>query len=426
MIKLSEPLMRSRLDTDWYKFTMGNYIHEVYPDYKVKFGFTCRTPNLRLGSTLNLDIIRTQFEMIRDMSFTQSELTFLNGVKGHPLSENYLELLKTTKLPEVFVDRDPSTEDLIIETAEDSWALTSQWEIPILYVVSCLANLQQVKKDAKTVIGSLNLIGQMASRLIPKIEQLKKHPDIQFFEFGTRRRFHSDTQHMVLEALLEAELGGAQLLGTSNVHWAKELNLPPVGTNAHELQMVPMAMALRECKDKTLEEYQSMAEEYMTSLFRTWKAMYPDFDTCLTDTYGSSWVFKNCLETIKEYQTVRQDSGDPHAFNMEYLECCKKNGIDSTSKTVVHSDGLILPNMIKLWNIFHKNFERMIFGWGTNLTSDLGLTPMSLICKPMSVNGIPTVKLSDNINKAMGPVLEIARYKKIFSYTNQTSMAVTY
>ena len=46
--------------------------------------------------------------------------------------------------------------------------------------------------------------------------------------------------------------------------------------------------------------------------------------------------------------------------------------------------------------------------------SDDALSPFSLVCKAVSANQKPTVKLSDNPNKAVGPAAEIARYKRVF------------
>ena len=73
----------------------------------------------------------------------------------------------------------------------------------------------------------------------------------------------------------------------------------------------------------------------------------------------------------------------------------------------------------------------MSFGWGTMLTNDFkGLTkddrlaPFSLVCKAVSANGQPTVKLSDNPNKAMGPEAEIARYKRVFGVGDQAALEV--
>ena len=58
------------------------------------------------------------------------------------------------------------------------------------------------------------------------------------------------------------------------------------------------------------------------------------------------------------------------------------------------------------------------------LTEDDTLAPFSLVCKAISANGNPTVKLSDNPNKAMGPESEIARYKRVFGVGEQEKVEV--
>ena len=81
--------------------------------------------------------------------------------------------------------------------------------------------------------------------------------------------------------------------------------------------------------------------------------------------------------------------------------------------------------MIKL----HMHFRPRIVvssGWGTNLTNDLGFDPVSIVVKPIMVNGRPAVKLSDNIAKAMGDSKEMERYKRIFEYTNSFTLAPVY
>ena len=74
---------------------------------------------------------------------------------------------------------------------------------------------------------------------------------------------------------------------------------------------------------------------------------------------------------------------------------------------------------------------KLSFGWGTLLTNDFrgfapgdGLAPFSLVCKAAAANGRPTVKLSDNPAKAMGPPEQIARYKRVFGVGDQQALPV--
>ena len=70
-------------------------------------------------------------------------------------------------------------------------------------------------------------------------------------------------------------------------------------------------------------------------------------------------------------------------------------------------------------------------GRGTLMTTDFrgrtagdALARLSVVCKAVSANGSPTVKLSDNPRKAMGPAEEIERYKRVFGVGDQDEMEV--
>ena len=70
-----------------------------------------------------------------------------------------------------------------------------------------------------------------------KIKRLKARPDITFTDFGTRRRFSKAWHEYVLERLA-SELPNSQFIGTSNAYFAMKLGLLPMGTSAHERDMV--------------------------------------------------------------------------------------------------------------------------------------------------------------------------------------------
>ena len=97
---------------------------------------------------------------------------------------------------------------------------------------------------------------------------------------------------------------------------------------------------------------------------------------------------------------------------------------------MIFSDGLDVESIEALQTQFAGRV-RVSFGWGTNLTNDFrglvpdrGLNAFSLVCKAVSANGSPTVKLSDNPEKAMGPKDEIARYKRVFGVGEQERIEV--
>jgi nicotinate phosphoribosyltransferase len=97
---------------------------------------------------------------------------------------------------------------------------------------------------------------------------------------------------------------------------------------------------------------------------------------------------------------------------------------------VIFSDGLDVDQIEALYARFHRRVK-VGFGWGTLLTNDFrglapgdALAPFSLVCKAASANGRPTVKLSDNPAKAMGPADQIARYKRVFGVGAQVEEPV--
>ena len=92
--------------------------------------------------------------------------------------------------------------------------------------------------------------------------------------------------------------------------------------------------------------------------------------------------------------------------------------------------GIAIDRIESLYARFHGRVK-LSFGWGTLLTNDFrnlapddALGPFSLVCKAVSANGRPTVKLSDNPAKALGPADQVARYKRVFGVGAQTAEPV--
>ena len=150
----------------------------------------------------------------------------------------------------------------------------------------------------------------------------------------------------------------------------------------------------------------------------------------LPDTYGTKGFLDKAPDGLAGWTGIRIDRGDPAAGAEIAIEWWKARGEDPQDKLVIFSDGLDADKIIAL----HQQFSgrvKVSFGWGTLLTNDFrGLTPddallpFSLVCKAVAANGRPTVKLSDNPRKAMGPSSEVDRYKRVFSVGAQPEMEV--
>jgi nicotinate phosphoribosyltransferase len=261
------------------------------------------------------------------------------------------------------------------------------------------------------------LFAEGKKRLSEKIALLRKNPQIIFSEFGTRRRFSRDWQDYVVAALAE-ELPPEQFRGTSNTYLAQKYGLLPMGTNAHELQMV--IAGLMQGSDKLLLESQPR-------MLQAWWRQYGEpLAIFLPDTFGTeSFLRLVSPEMLDTWKGFRQDSGDPIVEGEMWIKAYEANGIDPRGKMMIASDGLDIEAMLKIEQYFHGRLQ-VSFGWGTNLTNDLGLKTLSMVIKAQTANGVGLVKLSNNPAKATGHPDAIARYMHAFGYGTHATTECKY
>lgn len=400
-----EPIVQTLLDTDFYKLTMGAFIHRWYPDVEVTFAVTNRTTKVRLAEIIDEQELRAELDHVMTLRFNNQSQTFwlrgMNIYSEHMFSESWLTWLPQMELPPYALSvRDGQ----YVLTSTGPWAAVTYWEIYFLEILNELYYRAMLRGLTRFERKAIYAEGIRRER--DKITTLKLHPRVTFIEFGTRRRFGRQWQRDIALDLAE-ELPG-QFRGTSNAKLALDRGLTPMGTNAHELQMVVGALA------NTDEELRDAA---LTVLDQWWETYGLGLSVALTDTFGSDYFFRTFggLRATK-WKGVRQDSGDPFQFASNLITYYRELGIDPKSKLLIPSDGLTIDTILKLDQRFGDQIN-MSYGWGTTLSNDLGLPTLSIVAKAMSANGRPTVKLSDNLAKAMGPVDEVERYKKAFGYT---------
>jgi nicotinate phosphoribosyltransferase len=242
---------------------------------------------------------------------------------------------------------------------------------------------------------------------------------LRIADFGTRRRHGFLWQDWCVQAM-QAGLGN-RFIGTSNCRIAMRSDIEAIGTNAHELPMVYSALADSDA-ELAQAPYQVLAD---------WQDEHDgNLRIMLPDTYGTEGFLRNAPDWLASWTGIRIDSGDPAANAELAIRWWAERGEDPAQKLVIFSDGLDVPEIESLSAQF-KGRIKVSFGWGTMLTNDFHdlvaddrLAPFSLVCKAVSANGRPTVKLSDNPNKAMGPADQIERYKRVFQIGQQTAQNV--
>ena len=408
-------IVSSLLDTDFYKFPMGQLIFRSYSNVEVEFGLINRS-GAPLARFIREEELRDELDQVRSLRFNNSELHYLRGTNEYGermFGEDFLQFLKNLQLPPYRLERVGDSYRL---SFAGTWAAVTYWEIPALAIVNELYYRSQLDAQSRFDQDVTQAAG--ISRLREKIGRLREYPAITFSDFGTRRRF-SGAWHDYLVGALAEELP-AQFRGTSNVHLAMKHGLLPMGTSAHELPMVVAALAFAEA-DKTQDPEEILAGAQQEVLQGWWNLYGTGLSIALTDTFGSPFFFRTAPEYVaRDWKGTRQDSGSPFSYGEQAINWYAKYGVDPLSKLTVFSDQLDVQRMVDLHLAFRGRLGHT-FGIGTNLTNDVGFNPISIVIKTLKANGRSTVKLSDNLAKALGNSDEVERYKKAAGYTNTES-----
>ncbi len=386
---------------DYYKATMGQLEYEKHPDAIVTFALKNRSPDRPLSEYVTPDMVRERLADLQQ-GWQPEEIAYLASLQNQDgdaqFSEAYLDFLADNELPPLHVDYD-GTGDISIDVT-GPWPLVTFWETVVMSELNELYFQQKLASEG-TDLAALYAEGDR--RLDAKIKRLQSRPDIKFSDFGTRRRFSYEWQKHVIERLAH-ELPD-NFVGTSNIYLAHELGIKPIGTFAHELPMVYCALDDADGRDPL---------DGHNRVLRDWQQLYKgDLSTALTDTFTSEFFFADMTpEQAAEWKALRHDSGDPFEFGDRVIAFYESLGIATQEKTIVFSDGLNIDQIIALADYF-KGKINVLFGWGTSLTNDLGVKANNIVMKAVAVNGVSTVKLSDNEGKHTGDPEKIALYTRI-------------
>ncbi|MFV1440409.1 nicotinate phosphoribosyltransferase [Phaeobacter sp. JH18-32] len=413
-----DPIVRSLIDTDFYKLLMCQSVYRNRRDTNVRFSLINRSKHIPLADLIDEGELREQLDHIRSLSLSRGESTWLRGNtfygKRQMFRSDFMEWFEGLRLPPYELERKGDQYEL---TFEGKWPEVMLWEIPALSVL--------MELRSRAVINSMGrfelqvLYARAMTRVWEKIEQLRDIDGLSIADFGTRRRHGFLWQDWCVQAMMEGL--GDKFTGTSNCLIAMRREVEAIGTNAHELPMVYSALA---------EDDAALAQAPYDVLSDWHDEHEGNLRIILPDTYGTRGFLDRAPDWLAGWTGIRIDSGDPASGAETAIRWWQERGEDPQDKRVIFSDGLDVAKIKEL----HAQFSgrtKVSFGWGTLLTNDFrglvpddGLAPFSLVCKAVSANGRPTVKLSDNPEKAMGPQAEIDRYKRVFGVGEQQSQAV--
>ena len=412
-----DPIVRSLLDTDFYKLLMLQFIWKNFPAVPVTSEIHNRTIKVRLAERISASALKDQLDHVRGLRLRRSELVWLTGNTFYGTKQifrpDFLAWLENDfRLSDYEISEGEGEQaGQLILRFSGLWTEVTMWEVYSLAIVSemktraALAELNELELDV--------LYARAKTRLWDKIEQLRKVDGLRLSDFGTRRRHSFLWQEYCVQALQTAL--GPGLTGTSNTALAYKHNLEAIGTNAHELPMAMAAMASRGSDDDL------RASQY--KVLELWQQSYGgELLIMLPDTFGTTQFLEGAPSWVAQWTGERIDSKDPFIAGDEYIAWLVQRGQDPRTKRLIASDGLEYDKIIALHEYFNKRI-RFSAGWGTLLTNDFRdchprgedtLQPISLVCKVTSADGVPTVKLSDNPSKSTGPIDLIERYRRVF------------
>ncbi|MBP0638362.1 nicotinate phosphoribosyltransferase [Cupriavidus sp. AcVe19-6a] len=371
-------IIQSLLDTDLYKFTMMQVVLHQFPQAQVEYRFKCRNAGVDL--TPYIDEIRAEITHLCQLRFTDDELAYLRGLRF--IKSDFIDFLGLFHLNEKYVSvrEAPQGNGEIEISIIGPWLHTILFEVPVLAIVNEVY-FRRTQPRPDLAGGRRRLEDKLALLQPPELA------DCVIADYGTRRRFSRDWQEEVLLTMRQ-ELG-AQLAGTSNVHFARLHNMVPLGTMAHEYLQACQALGPR-LRDSQVYALERWAREYRG-----------DLGIALSDTYGFDAFLRDFdLYFCKLFDGVRHDSGDPIVWGERMVAHYAASRVDPRTKTLIFSDSLDVPRVIELFQRFHGRC-RLAFGVGTNLTNDLGYTPLQIVIKMVRCNGQPVAKLSDTPEKTM-------------------------
>ncbi len=405
-----DPIVRSLLDTDFYKFLMLQLIWQKHKDVPVTFAVTNRTKSVRLADDIPYPMLKEQLDHARTVRFSRNELIWLQGNTFYGrkgiFEPEFIQWLASYQLPEYSLERLDGQYKL--EFA-DGWANVSPWEIHALTIINELRSRVALKQFSRLELDVI--YARAKAKLWDKLQRLNQLENLNLTDFATRRRHGHLWQQWAIQAAADAL--GAKFTGTSNAYFAMQLGLEAKGTNAHELPMVYAAMAdgnqeLAASPYRVLEDWQELYDGALRIM--------------LPDTFGTTGFLERAPDWAAGWTGARIDSKDPFEGAAELIDWWSERGQNPAEKLIIFADGLDVGPIEELHHAYNDT-ARIGFGWGTTFANDFrgclpngghDLDPISIVCKVAKAAGRSAVKLSDNIQKATGAPAEIERYLSVF------------
>jgi len=392
---MTEPIIKSILDNDLYKFTMMNFALELFPEAIVTYKFKNRGTQ-RFNQEF-IKELQKQINYLANLKLTDKEYLYLKENLTY-LTPGHIEYLKNFRYNPSNISIKLTEDNNLELEIKGKWVETILFEVPLMAIISELY-FKIIDTDWEYDEMEVKI---KASEKMRKLSE----DNCLFAEFGTRRRRSFEVQETVVGVFSRFNENALKknFVGSSNIFLAKKYGLKPIGTMGHEI-----CMCMGVIEGLRNSNYYSLMN---------WKRIFNgNLGIFLPDTYGVNAFLNNfTLEMAKLYDGVRWDSGKWEEFANKIINHYKKLNINPMSKVIVFSDNLNIEKAVEIKK-WCEGKIKCSFGIGTHLTNQGFDTPaLNMVIKLNSVfhNGMEvfTTKLSDSPGKEQGDeeALRVARY----------------
>ncbi len=316
-----DPIVRSVLDTDFYKLLMAQTIFRRHRGVQVTFGIHNRTTRMRLADLIDAGNCASSSIMCARSALTRGESTWLRGNtfygKRQMFSPEFMDWLEAFRFPEYLLEKEDGQ---YVLTFHGPWIETTMWEIPALAILNELRSRGVLKGMGKFELQVL--YARAMTRVWEKMQSAQDAAGacaspISARVGGTASCGRTGACRPCSKGL------GSSFLGTSNCLIALRREVEAVGTNAHELPMVYAALA---------ESDAEMAKAPYRVL-KDWQEDYEgNLRVILPDTYGTANFLANAPDWVADWTGIRIDSKDPIEGGEESIDWWPSRGQDPQGK----------------------------------------------------------------------------------------------
>ncbi len=180
-----DPIVRSLLDTDFYKLLMLQMIWRLHRDRRVTFQLINRTASVRLADIVEERELVDQLDHARSLRLAKNELIWLAGNTFYGTKQifepAFMEWLQGFQLPAYELTRRDGQYELRFE---GPWRETTMWEIPALAIINELRARAAMRGMSRFDLDVL--YARAKAKIWSKVERLRVLQDCCTSGFGSR------------------------------------------------------------------------------------------------------------------------------------------------------------------------------------------------------------------------------------------------